>query len=122
MRFHVGPTLRGDLRGLGQRARAARAAARLWRESRSWRPGKGRGPRLQPVLHPAPQDSDPELRAMLAEAAASSRAAERMGALALRYSRRLGASGHVERFWLLLPHRDEDGLASLVAAELGKVS
>ena len=37
------------------------------------------------------------------EAATSPRAAERMGALAARYARRLGARGHAERLWLLLP-------------------
>src|SRR5688572_6520817 len=53
LRFHVGPSLRGDLKSWGERARGARVAARLWRESRSWRPGKGWGPRLQPLIHAA---------------------------------------------------------------------
>jgi LmbE family N-acetylglucosaminyl deacetylase len=117
MRFHVGPTLRGDMHGLVDRARGAGAAARLWREAREWRPGKGFGPRLQPVLHAADDAALPRVRAIVAEAAASARAAERMNALASRYARQLGPSGHAERLWLLLPHRAEGRLAAVTAAE-----
>ena len=117
MRFHVGPSLRGDMSGWGERARGARAAARLWRESRSWRPGKGFGPRLQPVLHTADADALSRVRAIVAGAAATSRAAERMSAHAARYARRLGAPGHAERLWLLLPERAEGRLMSMAPAE-----
>jgi LmbE family N-acetylglucosaminyl deacetylase len=112
LRFHVGPTLRGDLKGWGERARGARVAARSWREARSWRPGKGFGPRLHPVIHPAEAAALPAVRALVAESAASPRAAERMAALASRYARRLGATGHAERLWLLLPGQEGSGSSS----------
>jgi hypothetical protein len=111
-RYHVGPSLRGDLTGWGQRARGARVAARLWRESRSWRPGKGFGPRLQPVIHPAASAALPAVRALVTESAASARAGERMAVLASRYARRLGASDHAERLWLLLPDHAGSGRSS----------
>jgi LmbE family N-acetylglucosaminyl deacetylase len=112
LRFHVGPALRGDLKGWGERARGARVAARLWREARSWRPGKGLGPRLQPVLHAADAATLPAVRALVAESAASTRAGERMAVLASRYARRLGASDHAERLWLLLPGQAGSGRSS----------
>jgi LmbE family N-acetylglucosaminyl deacetylase len=112
LRFHVGPSLRGDLKGWGERARGARVAARLWREARSWRPGKGLGPRLQPVIHPADSDALPAVRALVSESAASARAGERMAILASRYGRRLGAADHAERLWLLLPDHAGSGTSS----------
>jgi LmbE family N-acetylglucosaminyl deacetylase len=108
LRFHVGPSLRGDLKGWGERARGARVAARLWRESRSWRPGKGFGPRLQPLVH-VPEAA---VRALVAESAATALAGERMAVLASRYARRLGAGDHAERLWLLLPGQSSSGRSS----------
>jgi len=112
LRFHVGPSLRGDLKGWGARARGARVAARLWREARWWRPGKGFGPRLHPVIHPADATALPAVRALVAESAASARAGMRMAVLASRYARRLGASDHAERLWLLLPGHEGSGTSS----------
>ena len=112
LRFHVGPSLRGDMKGWGERARGARVAARLWREARSWKPGKGFGPRLQPLIHPAEPEMVAEVRALVAESAASARAGERMAVLSARYARRLGASDHAERLWLLLPDHAGSGRAS----------
>lgn len=112
LRFHVGPKLRGDLKGWGERARGARVAARLWREARPWRPGKGFGPRLQPLVHAPDPAALPAVRALVAESAASSRAGERMAVLAARYARRLGAPDHAERLWLLLPGHSGSGTSS----------
>jgi LmbE family N-acetylglucosaminyl deacetylase len=112
MRFHMGPMLRGDLKGWGERARGARVAARLWRESRSWRPGKGFGPRLQPLIHVADAAAVPAVRALVAESAASAVAGDRMAVLASRYARRLGAADHAERLWLLLPDHSTSGRSS----------
>lgn len=112
LRFHVGPSLRGDLKGWGARARGARVAARLWREARWWRPGKGFGPRLHPIIHPADATALPAVRALVAESAASARAGMRMAVLASRYARRLGASDHAERLWLLLPGHEGSGTSS----------
>lgn len=106
LRFHVGPSLRGDLTWV-DRARGVGTAARHWREARSWRPGKGLGPRLQPMVHAAPESALTPVREIVNAAARSSRSAGRMAALAARYSRRLGAQGHAERLWLLLPQGRE---------------
>lgn len=112
LRYHVGPSLRGDLKSWAQRARGARVAARLWRESRSWRPGKGFGPRLQPLIHPAEPAMLREVRELVSESAASTRAGERMAVLSGRYARRLGAADHAERLWLLLPDHSGSGRSS----------
>jgi len=113
LRYHVGPSLRGDMKGWGERARGARVAARLWREARSWRPGKGGfGPRLQPLIHAAEPAVLPDVRALVSETAASARAGERMVILAGRYAQRLGASDHAERLWLLLPDHAGSGSPS----------
>lgn len=112
LRFHVGPSLRGDLKGWGERARGARVAARLWREARSWRPGKGFGPRLQPLIHVPDAAALPAVRALVAESAASKAAGERMALLASRYARRLGAAEQAERLWLLLPGQAGSGRSS----------
>jgi LmbE family N-acetylglucosaminyl deacetylase len=101
--YHVPGSLRGDLKGWGERARGIRGAARHWRGARSWNPGKGLGPRLHPLLHETPDAALPAVQELIGEAAASARAADRMAALASRYARRLGAHGHAERLWLLLP-------------------
>ena len=111
-RFHLGPSLRGDLKGWGERARGTRVAARLWREARWWRPGKGLGPRLQPVIHEADPGLVTEARALAAEGAASARAGKRTAVLSSRYARRLGASDHAERLWLLLPGHSVSGRSS----------
>jgi LmbE family N-acetylglucosaminyl deacetylase len=112
LRFHVGPSLRGDLKGWGERARGARVAAGLWRQARSWRPGKGFGPRLQPLVHAPEAVALPAVRALVKESAASPQAGERMAVLASRYARRLGAAEHAERLWLLLPGHSGSGRSS----------
>ena len=117
-RFHVPPSLRGDLKGWGERARGARAAARHWRDARSWHPGKGFGPRLQPVLHETPAANLGAVRELIAEGATSTRAADRMGALAARYAKRLGARDHAERLWLLLPQAAHGRLTPMAPADV----
>ena len=112
LRYHVGPSLRGELKSWGERARGARVAARQWREARSWKPAKGWGPRLQPLVHPAEATMLYEVRGLVFEAAASARAAERMAVLSDRYARRLGGSEHAERLWLLLPDHAGSGRPS----------
>ena len=101
--YHLPSSLRGELSGWGERARGIRGAARNWRGARSWHPAKGLGPRLHPLLHETPDGALDAVLELVREAAASPRAADRMGALATRYARRLGARGHAERLWLLLP-------------------
>jgi LmbE family N-acetylglucosaminyl deacetylase len=108
LNVHVAPSLRGDLHGLSDRLRSSGGAAREWRLARLWNPQKAFGPRLQPVVHTA---DTPGLAAAHAatlallppDASGRSRRVRRFEALSAAYARRLGATGHAERFWLVLP-------------------
>lgn len=95
-----------------ERVRCSGLLARQWREARAWRPQRGLGLRLQPVLHAADATRLSGVREACGEWAARRAAAslplERLERLAADYSRRLGGGAHVERYWLLLPPRDED--------------
>jgi LmbE family N-acetylglucosaminyl deacetylase len=111
MRFHVGPAFRGDLTGWEERFKGARTAARHWRAGRAWNPQRAWGPRLQPVLYataPADAPGVAELSATLEDGG--------LGPLAHRYATRLGGGDHAERYWLLLPARETDGLETLPPA------
>jgi LmbE family N-acetylglucosaminyl deacetylase len=108
VRFHVAPAFRGDLKGWGDRLRSARLAARQWRESRAWHPLRGFGPRLQPVVdaHAEPPPGVTELMGP------RSAAFEKLGRA---YSTSVGGAAYAERYWLLLPAREADGMESLPA-------
>ncbi len=111
MRFHVAAQAQGDLKGWPERLRSTGLATRRWRRGKDWHPQKGFGPRLQPLLQPPEGDAATGL-SQLREAwpsRASARSAARLRALSRRYSSRLGGED-VERYWLLLPTRDESGL------------
>ena len=94
------------------RVRCSGLVARQWREARAWRPQRGLGLRLQPVLHTTDETRLAGVREACREwatrRAAASLPLERLERLAAAYSRRLGGGAHVERYWLLLPPRDED--------------
>jgi LmbE family N-acetylglucosaminyl deacetylase len=116
LRFQRAPHVRAHLRGLGERVRCTGLALGEWWEARGWRSAKALGPRLQPVLH------ETDARADIAAAAVACRVGlaafcggEVLGRLAEDYSRRFKEHGHVERYWLLLPHRG-DVMAADVAA------
>ena len=94
LRFHVGPSSRGEIRGGRERLRALPLAARFWRDGQSWQPQRSRGPRLQPVVW--------ELEASTHFASAGPRD-RRTDHLESAYGRRLNAGAHAERCWLLLP-------------------
>jgi LmbE family N-acetylglucosaminyl deacetylase len=113
-RFQLAPSLRGDLKGWSERIRSTGLAARFWRQGRAWHPQKGFGPRLQPVVQPtepALVDAARALQGALAPAGA--RVAARLARLSSAYARRLGAGEHAERFWLLLPSREEGGITTV---------
>jgi LmbE family N-acetylglucosaminyl deacetylase len=118
-RFHLAPSLRGDIRGWPERLRSTGLAARQWRQGRQWHPQKGFGPRLQPVVHPTDGAQLESVRALLQAALAPSggRAASRVARLSAAYARRLGAVEHAERFWLLLPPREEGGITTVADAD-----
>lgn len=116
-RFHVAPSLRGDLKGWPERLRSTGLAARQWRQGRAWHPQRGFGPRLQPVVHSTESallDGVRQLQAALAPATA---AATRMARLSAAYARRLGGAEHAERFWLLLPPREEGGITTVAETD-----
>jgi LmbE family N-acetylglucosaminyl deacetylase len=110
MRFHVPPAFRGELRGWADVLRAAPPAARQWRKARAWRPQKGFGPRLQPVVHGVDGEDLSAVRALVAaQPGRSRRSARRVEKMAAAYARRLGREDYAERYWLLLPPRESDG-------------
>jgi LmbE family N-acetylglucosaminyl deacetylase len=120
-RFHLPPLLRGDLRGWPERIRSTGLAARQWRQGRAWHPHKGFGPRLQPVVQEADGAGLEALRA-LQKALGAAAASPRVTRLAAAYTRRLGAKTHAERYWLLLPPREEGGVTTVAAYEDGRVA
>jgi LmbE family N-acetylglucosaminyl deacetylase len=110
MRFHVPPAFRGDLRSWADVLWAAPPAARQWRKSRAWRPQKGFGPRLQPVVHAALGEDVSAVRALIAaQGGRPRRSVRRVEKMAAAYARMLGCEAYAERYWLLLPPRESDG-------------
>jgi hypothetical protein len=57
-----------------------------------------------------------------AEGAGLPAIADRMIALSSHYARRLGATGYVERYWLLLPRRDDEIRSVLTGEEVSALS
>jgi len=108
--------LRGEGRRLGERLRAFGPAVGEWRRARAWNPLRALGPRLQPIVHSADEETRDRARAA-AEAVlprdrkGRPRAARRFNALADAAAKRFGAAYHAERLWLLLP--SSEGLPEL---------
>jgi hypothetical protein len=109
IRTQTVPSLRDSESGLARRAAFAREALRRWSRSRSWRPLRALGPRLQPLMV---QGEDPdavdEVRSLVRAASAGFgvKAADRLLALSSDQARRMGGAAWAERFWLLLPDRE----------------
>jgi LmbE family N-acetylglucosaminyl deacetylase len=116
-RFHLAPSMRGDLKGWPERLRSTGTAARLWRQARAWHPQKGFGPRLQPVVHPTDASLLDDARTLQAALTPTSGAATRVARLSAAYARRLGGGEHAERFWLLLPPREEGGITTVADSD-----
>jgi hypothetical protein len=75
-------------------------------------------------VHPTEEGLLDSLRTLQAALAPPrSRAAGRLARLSAAYARRLGAGEHAERYWLLLPPREEGGITTvddeLLAARAG---
>ena len=116
-RYHFSPQTRTHLKGLRERLRCTSLAAGQWREARAWRPQKALGLRLQPVVQAVEAgDVVSAATACPAGLAALCGSDAGFGHLAADYSRRLGATGHAERYWLMLPQRDDILIAPLAAA------
>ena len=114
-RFHLAPSLRGDMKGWHERLSTTGLAARQWRQGRAWHPQKGFGPRLQPVVQSTEASLLESVRQL--QAATASGAATRVARLSAAYARRLGGAEHAERFWLLLPPREEGGITTVTDAD-----
>jgi LmbE family N-acetylglucosaminyl deacetylase len=100
--------LRGAGGGLGDRLRGLRAAWRRRRAVQAWNPLKALGPRLQPLVHAADEESMGVARAVAEgllprDRKGRPRAAHRFNVRAAAAAKRLGAVYHAERFWLFLP-------------------
>ena len=125
LRFQTVPRLHHRMKGLRPRFRCARLAARQWMAARAWRPQRAMGPRLQPVLHATPSSSLESVRGTIRATVARAglpASADRMVAWSGDYSRRLGEAGHAERYWLLLPNRDDEARAVVTGAEVSALS
>jgi len=116
-RFHWAPSMRGDLKGWPETIKSTGLAARQWRQGRAWHPQKGFGPRLQPVVHPTDAALFEGIRALQAAIAPTAGAATRVARLSAAYARRLGGGEHAERFWLLLPPREEGGITTVAESD-----
>ncbi len=107
--------LRAERLGLRERVLFLSGLAASFRASRAWNPARAFGLRLQPVLE-ALNETDAE--GVLSVLGAEPRVAEIFGSrrrleqLCRAHAKRLGALPYVERYWLLLPPRDEAGLIS----------
>jgi hypothetical protein len=119
LRFQTVPRLRDAMKGPWARLRSVRAATRLWFDARAWRPQKAKGLRLQPLLQIVAPAGLADVSRMIrtsAEKAGVPAIADRIVALSSHHARRLGASGHAERYWLLLPRRENE-IRSVVTGE-----
>jgi hypothetical protein len=119
------PVVRRNLRGLKDRLRCVWLEAAAWRRARGWQPRKAFGLRLQPVTDRHDPGTVSEILQVLSalgtEAAhltGPPRAARRMAAA---YARRLGWSESAERYWLLLPPRDTEGVGTITEPDLGSM-
>jgi hypothetical protein len=109
LRLHTVPALRGREKGPVKRLRSTGHAARRWFGAWAWRPLKALGPRLHPLVHVADPSQVEPARALVRAAAVrlDSRSANRILKYSANHARRLGVQGHAERYWLLLPPRDD---------------
>jgi hypothetical protein len=103
--------LRGVDEGIGARLRALVEARRRLRQARPWNPQRALGPRLQPIVYAADEDTRDRARAIVAtllprDARGRRRAARRFDACAAAAAKKLGGVYHAERLWLFLPSGD----------------
>jgi hypothetical protein len=119
-RYNMVPQRRVAPRGLTERLACTRLAARDWIDARAWQPQRAFGPRVQPVLQPVQGDSLAAIREMVhAEGerrGAPPASAHRLLRYASDYAHGLGGCDHLERYWLLLPAREDEGRAELPAS------
>jgi hypothetical protein len=115
--FNLAPFVAAEGLGLIERARVTGRMAARYREARAWNPGRAFGLRLQPVLESMDAAEFEGLLGVLQSAepriAARFGSREQLAREARRYAKKLAGRAYVERYWLLLPPRDEGGLVSV---------
>jgi LmbE family N-acetylglucosaminyl deacetylase len=105
------------------RVQATGALTRAWRQARAWRPAKGLGVRVQPVVQTTPEALLAPVHEALAEWArrqpTGALSLERWAELAGAYARQLAGPQalYAERYWLVLPTRDESALLARTPAQ-----
>jgi hypothetical protein len=114
LRFGFGRHVRRELGSLGY-LRRVQVAVREWSAATQWQPQKALGLRLHPVIQAAPlEDFHAALATMPSGIETSYGSEARAVREALGYARWLGRPGeYVERYWLLLPPREEGGLRTI---------
>lgn len=121
--FNLAPFLAAERLGLMERARATGRVAAGYRAARAWNPVRAFGLRMQPVLETMEAGEFEGLLHVLWSAerrlAGLFGSREHLAREAARYAKRLGGRAYAERYWLLLPPRDEAGLVSVPAASAG---
>jgi hypothetical protein len=115
--FLSSPVARGSLKGVRERSRCLWLAAHAYRRAHVWQPRRAFGVRLQPVADALDAGLTAEIRDTLATLGDVTRrligSPAAVGRMSATYARRLGYPGPVERYWLLLPPREAEGLTSL---------
>jgi LmbE family N-acetylglucosaminyl deacetylase len=105
--FPFAPLVRGDAPRRTERIDAAIHALNRWWRSRGWNPARAFGPLLQPVLQDTPPESREEVMRLRLDALAPRPIdTRRYATLEGRYETILGGPAS-ERYWLMLPGRDE---------------
>jgi hypothetical protein len=108
--------LRDEAGGVQARVTALGSARRAWAAAGAWNPLKAFGPRLQPIVLAADEETG-ALASELAEAVlprdgkGRPRAAQRFNSRAAAAAKNMGAVYHAERVWLFLP--SGEGLAEI---------
>jgi hypothetical protein len=111
LRYNRLPHRRETWRGVGERMALTRLAARAWWDTRAWQPHKAFGVRVQPVVQATESFEAVREAARIFDQRRGTppRALRRLIGLSAAYARRLGGKDWVERYWLLLPAREDAG-------------
>jgi hypothetical protein len=114
------PVAKASLKGLRERTRCLWLAAHAYRHAHAWHPRRAFGLRLQPLVDTLSAELVGEIRETLGILGDGTRRLIGSPALVGRanaaYARRLGFAGPVERYWLLLPPREAEGVTALSEA------
>ena len=105
------PYLAPLLRSWSERVSAGFVVGRQWAVSRTWRPQKAFGPRLQPVFQEMSSSAREVPFVFKSRFRSLFGSRRRFGSALKGYTRSLGRGGEAERYWLVLPERLTAGVA-----------